>query len=97
MFGFYMWGYFTHPSDLWNIPTQKQFMCSPQTDPTLKLFCYIIPRKGTNWVSYNNGLYVLHMDMIAAPHIRSDIVSCTLLYTQWRFGINNVLRAIITP
>ncbi len=36
----FVYGYFTHPSDSWNITTQTQLMCSPQTDQTLTCSCY---------------------------------------------------------
>ncbi len=32
----------SRPSDSWNIPTQTQFMCSPQTDQTLTCSCYTL-------------------------------------------------------
>ncbi len=31
---------YTSPSDSWNIPSQTQLMCSPQTDQTLNCSCY---------------------------------------------------------
>ncbi len=36
-------GYFTHPADSSNIPMQKQFTWSPQSDHSLTCSCYIMP------------------------------------------------------
>ncbi len=49
----FVYGYLNRPLDSWNIPTQTQLMCSPQTHQTLTCSCYIISFHGKQFIAIN--------------------------------------------